>query len=191
MEKGTQGTIVLRRNANGESEEEEEQVADLSGQVHLLPCSVKYSGPSSVSHYFKPKPTGIESEGLKTQEANFRGRKLQGASIPIPNGYSGMSLQFQELGCFERWQMKLLTLGFVLGKKSLGKRKANTSEGNSNCWEMNAKYKSITYWNHDSLPSQDDAFLRCFHWLAVAKSMHEPATAEDLVSASDALEKMK
>lgn len=61
--------------------------------------------------------------------------------------------------------------GFVLGKKSLGKRKANTSEGNSNCWEMNAKYKSITYWNHDSLPSQDDAFLRCFHWLAVAKSV--------------------
>ncbi|KAH0985142.1 hypothetical protein GBA52_012319 [Prunus armeniaca] len=169
MEKGTQGTIVLRKNANGESEEEEEQVADLSGQVHLLPCSIKYSGPSSVSHYFKTKPTGIESEGLKTQEANFRGRKLQGASIPIPNGYSG----------------------FVLGKKSLGKRKANTSEGNSNCWEMNAKYKSITYWNHDSLPSQDDAFLRCFHWLSVAKSMHEPATAEDLVSASASLEKMK
>ncbi|XP_020416909.1 uncharacterized protein LOC18778889 isoform X2 [Prunus persica] len=81
--------------------------------------------------------------------------------------------------------------GFVLGKKSLGKRKANASEGNSNCWEMNVKYKSITYWNHDSLPSQDDAFLRCFHWLAVAKSMHEPATAEDLVSASAALEKMK
>ena len=61
--------------------------------------------------------------------------------------------------------------GFVLGKKSLGKRKANTSEENSNCWEMNAKYKSITYWNHDSLTSQDDAFLRCFHWLAVAKSV--------------------
>jgi hypothetical protein len=62
--------------------------------------------------------------------------------------------------------------GFVLGKKSLDKRKAsNVSEGNSNYWEINAKYKSITYWNHDSLPSQDDAFLRSFHWLAVAKSV--------------------
>lgn len=62
--------------------------------------------------------------------------------------------------------------GFVLGKKSLDKRKSsNVSEGNSNYWEINAKYKSITYWNHDSLPSQDDAFLRSFHWLAVAKTV--------------------
>ncbi|XP_050105733.1 uncharacterized protein LOC126585371 isoform X1 [Malus sylvestris] len=152
MEQGTQGSIVLRRNGNGESQGEEERVVDLSGQVHLLPCSIKFNGPSSVSQYFKPKSTaeGIESEGLRTQEAYFRGRKLQGASIPIPDGYSG----------------------FVLGKKSLGKRKASdNSDGSSNCWEMNAKYKSITYWNHDSLPSQDDAFLRCFHWLSVAKSI--------------------
>ncbi|KAM1234972.1 hypothetical protein ACFX2I_004499 [Malus domestica] len=169
MEQGTQGSIVLRRNGNGESQGEEERVVDLSGQVHLLPCSIKFNGPSSVSQYFKPKSTGIESEGLRTQEAYFRGRKLQGASIPIPDGYSG----------------------FVLGKKSLGKRKASdNSDGSSNCWEMNAKYKSITYWNHDCLPSQDDAFLRCFHWLSVAKSMHEPATPGDLVSASAALEKM-
>lgn len=31
---------------------------DLKGQVHQLPCCIKYDGPSSVSHYFKPKSTG-------------------------------------------------------------------------------------------------------------------------------------
>ncbi|KAL6201652.1 hypothetical protein ACLB2K_025364 [Fragaria x ananassa] len=164
MEKGIQGSINLRRNG-----EEEEEAVDLSGKVHLLPCCIKFNGPCDVSDYFKPKPTGMESDGLKTQEAYFRGRKLQGANVPIPDGYSG----------------------FVLGKKSLDKRKASKiSEGNSNCWEINAKYKSITYWNHDSVPSQDDAFLRSFHWLAVAKTMHEPVTAEDLVSASAVLEKL-
>ncbi|CAN6545813.1 unnamed protein product [Malus baccata var. baccata] len=97
MEQGTQGSIVLRRHGRGESQEDEERVADLSGQVHLLPCSIKFNDPSNVSQYFKSKPTGIESEGLRTQEACFRGRKLQGASISVPDGYSGMSLQFQSV----------------------------------------------------------------------------------------------
>jgi ribonuclease H2 subunit C len=33
---------------------------------------------------------GIEVEGLELQEAYFRGRKLQGTAIPIPQGYSGL-----------------------------------------------------------------------------------------------------
>ena len=62
--------------------------------------------------------------------------------------------------------------GFVIGKmKSLGKRKVSDQlEENSN-WDMNAKFQSITYWNHDSLPSQDDAFLRSFHFLTIAKAV--------------------
>ncbi|PON74451.1 Ribonuclease H2, subunit C [Trema orientale] len=160
---GTHGTSIKLKSENG-------VVADLSGQVHLLPCSIKFDGPSSVSDYFKPKSTGMEVEGLRLEEAHFRGRKLQGTTLSLPEGYSG----------------------FVLGKKGLGKRKApSISEGNSNCWEMNAKFKNITYWKHDSLPSQHDTFVRSFHWLAVAKAMHQPVGAEDLLSASIALEKMK
>ncbi|KAE8008638.1 hypothetical protein FH972_005130 [Carpinus fangiana] len=33
---------------------------------------------------------GIEMEGLELQEAYFRGRKLQGTAIPIPQGYYGL-----------------------------------------------------------------------------------------------------
>ncbi|KAK9291709.1 hypothetical protein L1049_019658 [Liquidambar formosana] len=62
-----------------------EPVVDLTGQVHQLPCCIKYNGPCSVSHYFKPKQAGIEVEGLTVEEAYFRGRKLQGATI-LPSG---------------------------------------------------------------------------------------------------------
>lgn len=66
----------------------------------------------------------------------------------------------------------VLSAGFVVGKKVLGKRKAgNISEENSNHWETNAVFRNVTHWNHDNLPSQDDAFMRSFHWLAVAKSV--------------------
>ncbi|GMY34942.1 Ribonuclease H2 subunit C [Fagus crenata] len=150
--------------------EKEQGLVDLSGQVHQLPCSVKYDGPCSVSHYFKPKSTGIEVDGMNVEEAYFRGRKLQGTTLQIPHPYSG----------------------FVIGKKNFVKRKASdmSEEKTSNCWEVNAKFQNLTYWNHDTIPSHDDAFFRSFHWLAVAEAMHKPVTAEDLVSASIALKKM-
>lgn len=62
--------------------------------------------------------------------------------------------------------------GFVIGKKSSSKRKASDkSEESPSNWEMKAKFQNVTLWNHDSLPSQDDPFLRSFHWLAVAKAV--------------------
>ncbi|KAJ7969286.1 Ribonuclease H2 subunit C like [Quillaja saponaria] len=162
METGIQGIIDLREGAKSD-------VADLTGQVHQLPSSIKFDGPSSVSQYFKPKPAGIETEGLMVEEAYFRGRKLQGTTVSLPEGYCG----------------------FVLGKKSNGKRiSSDMSEENSNCWKVNATFENIMYWNHDSLPSQNDAFLRSLHWLTVAKALHNPVTAEDLSSTSIALKRL-
>ncbi|KGN66902.1 uncharacterized protein C12B10.15c [Cucumis sativus] len=137
---------------------------DISGKVHQLPCTIKFDGPCPVSHYFKPKSTGIEVDGLNLEEAYFRGRKLQGATISLPEGYSG----------------------YVLGKKS----KASEQCDDSSPWQVKAKFDNITYWNHDTLPSQDDTFQRTFHWLTVAQALHKPVTAEDLASASTALKNL-
>ncbi|WRX27993.1 Ribonuclease H2 [Theobroma cacao] len=127
------------------------------------------SSLSSVKSFesFASASMGMEIDGLAVEEAHFRGRKLQGTTISIPNGYSG----------------------FVLGKNNSGKRKAcNVSEGSLNSWQMKAKFDKLTYWNHDSPPSKDDAFLRSFHWFAVAEALHKPVKAEDLTAASIALE---
>ncbi|KAI7984663.1 hypothetical protein LOK49_LG05G02509 [Camellia lanceoleosa] len=86
---GSIGSIDLSRGGNPTA------AVDLTGQVHQLPCCVKYDGPCSVSHYFKPKPTGMDVEGLKMEEAYFRGRKLQGTTFPLPQGYSEISAELQ------------------------------------------------------------------------------------------------
>ncbi|VFQ98371.1 unnamed protein product [Cuscuta campestris] len=65
---------------------------DLTGVVHQLPCCIKYNGSSDVSHYFRPKPTEVVFDGLSIEEAHFRGRKLNGTTLPIPQGYSGCFL---------------------------------------------------------------------------------------------------
>ncbi|GAA0147225.1 hypothetical protein LIER_06978 [Lithospermum erythrorhizon] len=147
------GTSVVSRS--------ESPLEDLSGKVHQLPCCVKYNGSTSVSHYFKHKPTRVEVDGLCVEEAYFRGRKLQGTTVSIPTGYSG----------------------YVLGKKIADKQN-NWLDEESSCWEMNAEFKNMTLWNHDILPSKDDAFLRAFHWFPVADALHCPVSIEDLESAS-------
>jgi len=43
---GITGTINQKKS--------ETEVPNLTGKVHLLPCCIKYDGPSAVSHYFKP-----------------------------------------------------------------------------------------------------------------------------------------
>uniref|UniRef100_A0A7N0T3M1 Uncharacterized protein n=1 Tax=Kalanchoe fedtschenkoi TaxID=63787 RepID=A0A7N0T3M1_KALFE len=130
------------------------EVADLTGEVHHLPCCIKFSGPSDISHYFKPKPTGIVIEGMAVEKAYFRGRELLGATTPIPHGYSG----------------------FVVASEKDAKDDSCT-------WKARAKFTTAAFWNHDSLPSQNDTSFRSLHWLTVSDALHKPVTAEELAAA--------
>jgi ribonuclease H2 subunit C len=82
------------------------------GRVHLLPCGIRHNSAAAVSDYFKPRDTGpcarptplsvclvwlvnwcvragVEVDGIRVEEAFFRGRKLQGATVALPDGYRG------------------------------------------------------------------------------------------------------
>ncbi|ONK65794.1 uncharacterized protein A4U43_C06F1040 [Asparagus officinalis] len=158
---GIRGTIDL-------APRDPPSISDLTDRVHLLPCSIKLDGPSEISHYFKPRDTEVVVDGLSVKEAYFRGRKLLGATVPIPEGFKG----------------------YVLDKKKLKKGKITESlEGDFGQWESRAEFGNITYWNHDTHPSADDPLLRCFHWFSVADALHKPITTEELASYSTASEK--
>lgn len=57
-----QSTVINLRPSDGGADSE---LVDLSGKVHQLPCAIKYDGPCSVSHYFKPKSTGKKKKTEK------------------------------------------------------------------------------------------------------------------------------
>ncbi|CAD6251750.1 unnamed protein product [Miscanthus lutarioriparius] len=132
-------------------------VAASLGGAHLLPCGIRQNGGAPVSDYFKPRATGVEVEGVKVEEAFFRGRKLQGATLTLPDGYRGYVLE---------------------------KRPGQNSDVEVSNFVSRAEFQNITYWNHDTTPSAEDSLPRCFHWLTVANAMHKPVTAEDLANMS-------
>ncbi|TKY53606.1 Ribonuclease H2, subunit C [Spatholobus suberectus] len=120
-----------------------EGIEHLSRRVHQLASCIKHDGPASISHYFKPKPTGVRDEGLPLQQEHFRGKLLQGTTLYLPHGYSV----------------------FVLGKKS----SPPTSNKSFQSWDMNAMFQDITYWNHEYALSHDDELFRAFIGLLLQK----------------------
>ncbi|ERN14809.1 hypothetical protein AMTR_s00032p00090570 [Amborella trichopoda] len=132
------------------------EVPDLSSNCHYLSALVRDCGAKNRC------PLGVVVDDLRVEEAAFRGRKLLGTTLTIPHGYSG----------------------YVLEMHNGQKEKAPKNEGESNCWKARATFQNFTYWNHDSLPSQDDAFVRCFHWFPVANALHKPVEPDELASAT-------
>lgn len=67
--------------------------------VHLLPCHIKYSGPAPVAEFFQSSTTQTNETRPKAPEesnpepvvceAYFRGRKLVGTQISLPENYVG------------------------------------------------------------------------------------------------------
>ncbi|XP_020576647.1 ribonuclease H2 subunit C [Phalaenopsis equestris] len=136
---------------------------DLTDRVHLLPCVIKHDGACPVSQYFKPGKSDMVADGSNVEEAFFRGRKLHGVTVPIPNGYRG----------------------YVLEKNKIKQgRCSEVLEGHANNWASTAEFQNITYWNHDSLPSKHDLVVRSFHWFAIAEALHKPITENELASVS-------
>lgn len=75
-----------------------------------------------------------------------------------------------ELNFFDEYAITtmLFPLGYILGKRSCENR---TKTANLDCWETNATFQNVTIWNHDAMPSKDDAFVRAFHWFTAANAV--------------------
>ena len=54
--------------------------------ANLLPCRIHHDGPVDAHHRYWKSETSVD--GTKT--AYFRGRKLQGLSVKVPDGYQGI-----------------------------------------------------------------------------------------------------
>lgn len=163
--------------------------------VNALPCKLHYNGPVDAATRFKPQEN---SEGVPT--AYFRGRKLLGRKVQLPEGYEGWFGRHLDFCVFTNAH-----LGHVLKKtdrkhpkeepeSSLQQEDANMSEDGSEddrpdeigVVESVASFDGVTVWGHGSAPAtEDEPYARGVEeWIAFAQAVSRSPT-HDLKSKSD------
>jgi ribonuclease H2 subunit C len=108
---------------------------------NILPCTIKHSGPvSSDPRYWNPS---TEPDGTST--AFFRGRKLRGKKLALPEAYQGVVLQKTD-------------------RKAIAKP--------SMFMEQHATFSDVMVWDHEAVPDGDDVYVKGMEeWIDFAEAV--------------------
>ncbi|KAI7003017.1 hypothetical protein KC355_g9451 [Hortaea werneckii] len=149
---------------------------------NILPCTIHHSGPIKVSkRYWSPMTTTTTSSsstttphdhGSKIQTAHFRGRKLQGRKIRLPEGYIGQILQKTD----DEKEVKQQK-----GHEATAENSEEAGEdGNMQpsatpvrMLETKGTFDALTIWGHEHAPlgEEDDEFARGIgEWIGFAEA---------------------
>ncbi|KAL4754465.1 hypothetical protein BDW72DRAFT_166226 [Aspergillus terricola var. indicus] len=125
---------------------------------NILPCRIHYDGlVESVNRYWTPI-TDEDDKGLQT--AYFRGRRLRGRRVQLPEGYEGVVVTHTER------EMPTATDHVTV-----------SSEGEHNkpvkLLEKQATFGEYVVWGHEVIPAADDSFVKGVEeWVQFAEVMH-------------------
>ncbi|EDO28923.1 predicted protein [Nematostella vectensis] len=109
-----------------------------------MPCQITYNGDANVANFFDP--TIRKNEGTEQDiSASFRGRKLRGAVMQPPAGYSG----------------------FILRED-----RQPTTEEQDHHLKVTKKFNKFHYWNLETPPSGNDAVAKAMQWITLASVLH-------------------
>ncbi|KAK4661014.1 hypothetical protein QC762_124030 [Podospora pseudocomata] len=122
--------------------------------AHLLPCKIHHTGPVEPTQSFWDPQTSTSSTGIK--EAYFRGRKLRGKPVALPEGYKGV--------------VAISSLPDQNGKADVIDLEKN-SHGRL---EVQAEFDEVVVWGHESLAdAAADGYVRSLEeWVGVAAAIH-------------------
>ncbi|KAK8161253.1 ribonuclease H2, subunit C [Phyllosticta citrichinensis] len=128
---------------------------------NLVPCRIDHNGPvNATERYWKPQ---TENDG--TQTAFFRGRKLKGRQLQLPDGYRGALLS--------------TTNRTLLQDDTQAGGEGDDSEEDEETVEVRVveevgHFDRVVVWGHESVPDEaEDSYSRGLtEWLTFAQAMH-------------------
>ncbi|KAK3338531.1 ribonuclease H2, subunit C [Neurospora tetraspora] len=147
---------------------------------NLLPCRIHHDGPvEPTDSFWNPR----EEDGLKV--SYFRGRKLHGKTLPLPEGYKGVvaSKAPKQEGEEEKKKEARLPheMSFVMDNDNepevvdLEAEESSRQEPEVGGWmEIQAEFEEVVVWGHESLADAGgDAYVRGVEeWIGFANKMH-------------------
>ncbi|BDD55754.1 hypothetical protein MPDQ_007334 [Monascus purpureus] len=138
---------------------------------NILPCRIHHDGlVESVDRYWAPV-----HEKDNTQTAYFRGRKLRGRRVVLPEGYQGI----------------VATPTDNVIPPSQGGKNGSTLEDEDaeaesvKILEKQATFDELMVWDHEIVPAADDHFVKGVEeWLKLAEAIHTTSSGDSEKKAS-------
>ncbi|GAB7343200.1 hypothetical protein MBLNU457_1267t1 [Dothideomycetes sp. NU457] len=132
---------------------------------NILPCKVSYNGPVNASERY----WAIKNDESGQKTTYFRGRKLVGKELNLPEGYSGAVIQ--KTTDLLPQQPKPLPR---MDDDDLSADEEQEVPQEVKIMHEAASFDKLIVWGHEATPSDsEDAYLKGIQeWMQFAKSMH-------------------
>ncbi|KLJ12032.1 hypothetical protein EMPG_12867 [Blastomyces silverae] len=148
---------------------------------NILPCRIHHDGPVEIStRYWNPI---VDESNPDTATAYFRGRRLRGRRVVIPEGYEGV------LASTDSGLQPAATLESGTKKNDQGRSHRDfdleddddddDDDNDEDYWksfaivEKQGSFSDFMVWDHEKLPAADDPFVKgVSEWIRFAEAMH-------------------
>ena len=129
---------------------------------NVLPCAIKHNGPVSADQrYWDPS---TEQDGTST--SFFRGRKLRGRRVALPEGYEGAVLHKTDKKVAVQPSILLPGAGDGLDDAAVPK------EIDTMIMEEHAKFGELMVWDHEAVPDAADVYVKGIEeWIGFAEAV--------------------
>ncbi|KAJ5234297.1 Ribonuclease H2 subunit C [Penicillium citrinum] len=133
---------------------------------NILPCRIHHDGPvESAGRFWAPKT----DEKDNTSTAHFRGRKLRGRRVAIPDGYQGVIATPTE---------RILPSSQTIDKNE--ELVEVQPEEPVKILETQGTFEHVMVWGHENIPAADDVYVKGVEeWIRFAETMHGVASVDE------------
>ncbi|KAF2395654.1 hypothetical protein EJ06DRAFT_525275 [Trichodelitschia bisporula] len=155
-------TYAIKKNADAETY-----------TPNVLPCKIDYAGPVDASRYWKPE----EGEDGNIM-AHFRGRRLRGREVKVPEGYTGIVVEETD---------KTLPQEHQSHEDDEEDDEDSTPLSETHILEEVGKFDSVTMWGHEGAPDPNsDGITRAMtEWVHFAATIHSTDAPETVAKSKD------
>ncbi|KAL1991202.1 hypothetical protein VTN49DRAFT_5706 [Thermomyces lanuginosus] len=136
--------------------------ANQSYTINVLPCRIHHDGPIDLStrHW---QPTKDDNEEHYT--AYFRGRKLRGRRVEVPEGYKGVIATPTDR---------------TLPPSTAAENEEQEEQEPVKALQQQGTFDAIVVWGHENVPPEDDPHVRGVEeWVKFASVMHAPSSSQE------------
>ena len=131
---------------------------------NVLPCAIRHNGPvSAAERYWKPS---TQQDGTTT--SFFRGRKLRGKKIALPEGYEGAVLQKTDKKVIAKPTLPMP------GDEDGADNATAPNEVETLIMDQHARFGGIMVWDHEAVPAGTDVYVKGIEeWIGFAEAVCE------------------